>query len=122
MDDEFPVEGTLHVTDDGTIPAPDWYEDYEGPVDVVTPALTVGIESRETLDSDPRKLAGETAPFPMEPTSWHHYGSVESLGVDEETARKIEATQPDGILFDLGDEIRLYHIDGLHSFAARNDC
>ena len=116
------VEGTLQVTDDGEVPAPDWYADYEGPVEIVTPALTVSIESRSVEDGIPRKLAGETAPFPMDPSPWHSYGDVDGMGLDEETERRTAWTQPDKILFDLDGDLRGYRIEGLTSMAARNDC
>lgn len=116
------VEGTLTVTEDGTVPAPEWYEDYEGLVEIVTPALTVAIESREIDDGEPRKLSGETAPFPMSPDPWHQYGDVEGMGLDEETARKTDWTQPDKLLFDLEGTLRLYRIEGITSMRARNDC
>lgn len=116
------VDGTLQVTAEGTIPAPDWYESYEGRVEIVTPALTVAIAGRETDDDSGGKPAGESAPFPMNPDPWHHFGSVEGKGLDPETAEKTERTQPDKILFDLEEGERLYRIEGLNSFAARDDC
>lgn len=122
MADPTDVDGLLRVTDDGTVPAPDWYEDYEGPVEIVTPAFTVTIESTDTLDGSPRKLSGETAPFPMDTDPWHRYGDVEGKGLDQETAEKTERTHPDKILFDLSDDRRLYRIEGLTSLAARRDC
>ena len=115
-------EGVLSVTEAGTVPAPDWYEDYEGFVEIVTPALSVVIESRDASASDPRKLSGELAPFPLDPDPWHRYGDIAGKGLDPETAAKTERTHPDKILFDLKDEYRLYHIDGLQSLAARDDC
>ncbi|MFB6134949.1 MAG: hypothetical protein ABEJ55_08170 [Halanaeroarchaeum sp.] len=117
-----PVEGTLTVTEEGTVPAPDWYEDYEGPVEIVTPALTIAIESRGTSSGESRKLQGELAPFPMAPDPWHHYGAVEGKGLEEETAKKTSWTQPDLILFDLGEDFRRYRIEGLTSMRARTDC
>ncbi|MFW5905214.1 MAG: hypothetical protein ACOCSP_00135 [archaeon] len=115
-------EGTLHVTEAGTVPAPDWYEDYEGPVEIVTPALSVAIESPAADSVTPVKVSGETAPFPLDPDPWHRYGDVAGKGLDRDTAAKTELTQPDKILFDLGDGFRLYRIEGLHSIAARDDC
>lgn len=122
MGDDSDVDGILHVTDDGTVPAPEWYTGYEGTVEIVTPAFSVVIESRDTLDDSPRKLAGETAPFPMETDPWHRFGDVEGKGLDRETAEKTERTQPDKILFDLSDERRMYRIAGLSSLEARRDC
>ena len=118
MIEDRAIDGTLQLTDEGTVPAPDWYESYEGTVEIVTPALTVTIESRDTLDGDPRKLAGETAPFPLETDPWQDYGAADGMDLDPETARKTERTQPDKILFDLGDEERLYQIQG---FTAGNE-
>ena len=115
-------EGVLSVTDEGTVPAPAWYEDYEGFVEIVTPALSVVIESRDASSGDPRKPSGELAPFPLDPDPWHRYGAIAGKGLDPDTAAKIERTQPDMVLFDLGDEYRLYRIDGLQSLAARDDC
>jgi hypothetical protein len=115
-------EGVLRVTDEGRVPAPAWYEDYEGYVEIVTPALSVVIESRGTSPSDPRKLSGESAPFPLDPDPWHRYGDIAGKGLDSETAAKTERTQPDKLLFDLDDEYRLYRVEGLQSLAARNDC
>ncbi|MFB6132405.1 MAG: hypothetical protein ABEJ44_03235 [Halanaeroarchaeum sp.] len=62
---DAPVDGTLQVTRDGTVPAPDWYESCEGFVEIVTPALTVTIEGREGDENSTGKPAGESAPFPM---------------------------------------------------------
>lgn len=119
---ELAVEGTLTVTDDGTVPAPDWYEAYEGPVEIVTPSRSIVIESRDTLDDDPRKLGGESAPFPLNTRFWHDFGAPESAGVSAGETALIARTQPDKILFDLESERRLYEIEGLHSLAARRDC
>lgn len=122
MDDDANVDGVLHVTDEGTVPAPDWYAAYEGPVEIVTPAFTVVIESEETLEGSPRKLAGETAPFPLDTDPWHRYGDVEGKGLDQETAAKTSRTQPDKILFEVSQGRRLYRIAGLTSLEARHDC
>ncbi|AKH97485.1 hypothetical protein [Halanaeroarchaeum sulfurireducens] len=113
MTEDPTIDGTLQLTEEGTIPAPDWYESYEGAVEIVTPALTVTIESRATLDGDPRKLTGETAPFPLETDPWQDYGTVDGMGLDPETATKTKLTQPDKILFDLDGDQRLYQIEGL---------
>lgn len=121
MDDRPDIDGTLTVTDDGTLPAPEWYEAYEGTVEIVTPAFTVVIESRETMGDSPRKLEGETDPFPLETDPWHSYGEVEGKGLDQETVAKTEWTQPDKILFDIADQRRLYRIEGLQTSAARPD-
>lgn len=120
--DEAGIEGTLQVTAEGKVPAPDWYEDYEGYVEIVTPAVTIVIESRRTESDEPKKLANESAPFPMNPDPWHRYGSVEGKGLDDETKEKTARTQPDKILFDVAEGERLYRIEGLDSMAARNDC
>lgn len=122
MNDDAEIEVTLQVTADGKVPAPGWYEDYEGYVEIVTPALSIVIESRGTGGDEVKKLANESAPFPMNPDPWHRYGSVEGKGLDDETKEKTARTQPDKILFDLADTERLYRIEGLDSMAARNDC
>ncbi|UWG47724.1 putative RNA-binding protein, contains TRAM domain [Halanaeroarchaeum sp. HSR-CO] len=122
MGDDADVDGLLQVTDDGTVPAPDWYAAYEGPVEIVTPAFSIVIESRDTVNDSPRKLAGEIAPFPMDTDAWHRYGTVEGKGLDKETADKTARTHPDKILFELSDEQRLYRIAGLTSIEARRDC